>query len=94
MIGALMDGASLRPKKKKVIFMVMPLNDKRRILSQSFFSIHKLFTAKGKSIIVAPKKRRNAKVKGGIFSKASLKIGEAAPQIMLAVIKASIALLC
>lgn len=36
-------------------------------------------------------KRKKARVKGGIFCRDHLKIGEAAPQIMLAIIRATIA---
>lgn len=40
-------------------------------------------------MIPAKKNRMNARVNGGIFTNANLKIGEAAPQIILAIIKAT-----
>ena len=81
----------MRPKKKKVIFMVMPKRDNKMSLPQSRFSIWRLCMAKGKRRRVAPKNRKKARVKEGIFSRASLKIGDAAPQMILAMIRAIIA---
>jgi len=92
-IGAFIDGANSNPRKKKVIFIVMPKIERRNKFSQSFFSIHSDFTAKGKSKYEAAKKRKKARVKGVIFCSASLKIGEAAPQMMLATINARTACL-
>lgn len=49
------------------------------------------FKAKGKRIIEARKNLKKAKRKGEIVVKLHLKIGEAAPQIKLAIIRAIIA---
>jgi len=91
MIGALIDDASFRPKKKKVILAVIPASVRRTNFPQSFLSIAKVEQTKGKRIQEAAKKRKKARVKGGIFCKANLKIGAAAPQIRLATIRDSMA---
>lgn len=67
MIGAFMEGANLRPKKKKVMFMVIPDTESKMSFVQSSLVIQKLLTAKGKRSREALKKRKNAKVKGVIF---------------------------
>lgn len=90
-MGALIEGESLSPKKKKEILIVIPNKEKRITFAKSSFLIQRWEVAKGKRRSEAPKKRRKARVKGGIFCKASLKIGAAAPQMMLATISARIA---
>lgn len=90
-IGALMEGARDNPQKKKVILMVIPEIDINISCFQSVWPINLFFGRNGRSSNEAPKNLKNAKVKGGIFCKASLKIGEAAPQMILASIKARIA---
>ena len=45
---------------------------------------------KGRKIREAKKKRMKARVKGGIFVRAYLKIGDAAPQIVFAIMRAII----
>ncbi len=91
MIGAFIDGAYFKPKKKKVILIVIPKKLSKNKSDQSAFLTLKSLAQKGKSMRVAPKKRKKARVKGGIFWRASLKIGEAAPQMMLAKMRASMA---
>lgn len=91
MIGALIDGAYSKPKKKKAILRVMPKNDNKISLSQSSLSIRKFRKLKGRRISIATKNLKKARVNGGIFCKAILNIGEAAPQIILAIMRARIA---
>src|SRR3990172_8610554 len=73
--------------------MVTPKSDNRNKLLQLFFGIEKGFETKGKRIRDAAKKRIKASVNGWILVSAYLKMGEAAPQIILAVIRASMAFL-
>ena len=69
----------------------MPKNATRKTSKNLFFDkFCHLEKAAGKNIIEAKKNLINARVNGGIFSRANLKIGEAAPQIMLEMIKATI----
>ena len=90
-IGALMDGARSRPKKKKLILIVIPKRESKSNGPQSLRLILRLPEIKGNRISAPIKKRRKAKVKGSILVRDHLKMGEAAPQIMLAKIKAKIA---
>lgn len=66
-IGALIEGARFRPKKKKVIFIVIPRIDKRKSFSQSIFFTSRFFAAKGKTRSMAKKNLKKAKVNGGRF---------------------------
>jgi hypothetical protein len=71
--------------------MVMPKNPTKIISSHCFaVSFCHLFNAKGKNISPEKKKRMNANVKGGMLVKANLKIGEAIPQMTLAIMRARI----
>ncbi len=91
-MGALMLGAFCKPKKKKVILTKMPKNEPRAIFNQSLKEIFLRLTFKIKGINRKDAKKNliKAKVKGGILVRANLKIGEAAPQIALVIIKAKI----
>ena len=93
MMGALMEGESLRPKKKKEILRVIPKRERRTNLGMSRLYMFSLEKAKGKRISAAPRNLIKARRKGEIFSSDSLNIGEAEPQIKLAVMRAKIALL-
>lgn len=66
-MGAFIDGAYFRPKKKKVIFIVIPKIDNNIKLNQSVFFIHKDLAANGKRRHEAEKNRKKAKVKGVMF---------------------------
>ena len=89
MIGALILSVLTIPKKKKVIFIVIPKNPTSSILKNCFKdSLCQFFIAIGKNIRPAKKKRIKAKVKGGMLVRANLKIGDAIPQMMLAIIRA------
>jgi len=93
-IGALMDSVILRAKKKNMIFMVTPKSEYKIIplrFSFIFFEFFKSLYTKGKSIKVAIPKRKNARVNGGMFCRENLNIGEAAPQMIFAIINARIA---
>lgn len=63
-----------------------------KIICQKFFQVILCGLNKTKGIKTneAKKKRINAKVNGGILVRASLNMGDAAPQMMLAIIKARI----
>lgn len=91
MIGALIEGASLSPKKKKEIFIVIPKRERIINFGQSSFFILREWTARGRRRQEAREKRRKARVNGWILVNDHLKIGEAAPQIILAKINARIA---
>ena len=79
------------PKKKKEIFMVIPKTPTNKTSSSSwkliFFQNNFI---NGKNKTAAKENLIKANVKGGMLVSASLKIGEAAPQTRLAIIKASI----
>ena len=93
MIGALMDGESVRPKKKKEILRVIPKRERRTNLGMSRLCMFSLEKVKGRRIRAAPRNLIKARRKGEIFSNESLNIGEAAPQIKLAEMRAKIAIL-
>lgn len=88
-MGALILAVFFNPKKKKVILIKIPKNPTQKI-SIPFLKLkeEKDLHANGKKINEATKNRIKAKVNGGIFCKAYLKIGEAPPQIILLIIKA------
>jgi hypothetical protein len=72
-----------------VILIKIPKKATKKISNHRLEEIFSQFLiANGKKINPAKKKRLKAKVNGGIFSKANLNTGEAAPQIMLVMIKA------
>jgi len=93
-MGALIEGESLSPRKKKEMLSVMPKRDRSTNLGMSRLFMFSLEKAKGRRIRAAPRNLIKARRNGDMFSSDSLKIGEAAPQIKLAVMRAKIALLC
>jgi len=91
--GALILTVLCKPKKKKKILTNTPKKaEPIIILTQSpwVILVSSLHFIKGINNRLAPKNLMKAKVNGGIFSSANLKTGEAAPQIKLAIIRASI----
>lgn len=93
MMAALMEGESRNPRKKKVMLKVTPERPKRRTFGISALStLRKSLAMKGKRSSAAKPKRQKAKVKGGILVSDHLKIGEAPPQMILAMIRAIMAL--
>src|SRR3989338_3943055 len=91
MIGALMLVVFAKPKKNADIFTVIPKKEETTI-SNIFFrvSCFKYFNVNGRNKKDAKKNLIKASVNGGIFSSENLKIGEAAPQIMFAMMRATI----
>src|SRR3989339_116949 len=90
-IGTLILSVFTNPKKKKEIFMVIPKKPTSNISSHCLpLNFCHLFKAIGKNISPAKKKRIKAKVKGGILVRANLKIGEATPQTIFAIINVRI----
>ena len=72
------------------MFIVIPKKDNKNNSLRSFRSILRLRNAKGKRINDAMKNLEKASAKGDISVRVHLKIGAAAPQIMLAIINARI----
>ena len=90
-IGTLILSDLGKPRKKKVIFKKVPTKPTKKISKNLFFDKNCHFiNAIGERIREAKKNLINARVNGGMFFRANLKIGEAAPQIVLAIIKAKI----
>ena len=88
-MGAFMLSDLCNPMKKKVIFRLIAKKAPNINSTHSILVNLKLrFFIKGKSITLAKKNLIKARVKGGIFSREYLKIGEAAPQMILAITKA------
>lgn len=94
MIGILIEGASLRPRKKNEMFIVIPKREKKKSAVQSFLEIVRFGSTNGNRRNEAPRNLIKANVNGGIFSSESLKIGEAIPQMIFALIRATMAFLC
>lgn len=85
-------GAIFRPRKKKEILKVIPKREKMINFGSICGLICPSFSKEnGRSIKEARKNRQKAKIKGEIEVRLHLKIGEAAPQIKLAIIKAKMA---
>jgi hypothetical protein len=94
-MGALILSVFGSAKKKKEMFMVIEKNAPRQISNNCFF-VREYFLnkIKGRNNSAAKKKRMKARVNGGIFSNANLKIGAAPPQIMFVMIKATTGFMC
>ena len=88
-IGAFMLFVFGRARKKKEILIVMLKKAPKHISNSCFRVIFNFFKEiKGRKSKAAKKKRMNANVKGGILVSASLKIGEAAPHMILVIMSA------
>lgn len=87
-IGTLMLAVYGNARKKKVIFKVIPKIAAMIRVGKCSRLIRSLLYVNGNSKYAAMKKRKKARVNVPIFSKDHLKIGEAAPQMILAIISA------
>jgi len=92
--GALIDWVRRSPRKKKMILMVIP---ERALPSSSHISVDECmrrfaFFRKITSMMRAPiANRQKARVNGGILVRLTLNMGDAAPQMVLAIIRAAMA---
>ena len=94
-MGALILSVFGKAKKKKEIFIVIPKKAPKQISNNCFRVTCCLReSANGRKMKAAKKKRMKASVKGGIFVRATLNIGEAAPQIILVIIRANTGFIC
>ena len=90
-MGALILAVSWSPKKRRVIGSVTPTSDNVIRYGTSSRAIFKRWMTKGKSTSPPTKSRKKENVNGTMSSSDHLKIGNAAPQIIFAIISASIA---
>lgn len=85
-------GARCKPKKRKVILINILKKEPMEISIQSLLlsNLRLVRNTKGRKTKLAKKNLKNAKVKGGIFSKANLNTGNPPPHTTLAIISARI----
>ncbi len=87
MIGALRLAVFSRPRKRSAIGMVTPTTDinRRYGISTRFILIRRI--TNGRRTSPPKKSRKNAKVRGGTSLNDHLKMGKAAPQTILAMMR-------